>query len=149
MANKTITLKSLQDRVKTGKVLIDMDYSSIIIKVDNLVVGRLFREGTEISYGVDQLYTLPTNDTLTKAAVHIKGDSISFYKDLFKYSIKKYLNNTSRDLEDTPQSAFFIISNTTFSYNTMINNILDGICQSKSRVRVNPNSKNKIKVWIF
>lgn len=147
MANKKITLESLKSRISLD-LEIDVNYDCITFtfksKKDHIRSFNIYRNNSDISCGVEQLYNLPLNERFTALTKYIKDkDKQSFYNDLFKYGFNK-----SKKLSGAG-CAFFVLSNTTHKENGIINEVLDSICPSKSRVRVNPNSKNKIKVWIF
>ena len=148
--NKKITLKQLNSMLnKDGKELyIGIDNCEVSIYLYNIKGDKVFRhllrsDSSEISCGVMQVTNLPTNEDFRRIAPFIKGNKKVFYTSLFIY----VLNKIKKD--EYNRCAFIALSNNIHENTSIINDILNEICQTKSSVRANPNSGNKIKVWIY
>jgi len=134
--------------MKTNKkqnLEITYEYSALTIKRNGSYMIHINVSESDISCGVKQLYSLPSDGSIV-----FQRNTINEVKEIFEKGIKlikKGWKNKYGDYED--ECAFVICSNTTDISSSKINAILDELATSKSRIRVNPNTGNKIKVWIL
>lgn len=71
-------------------------------------------------------------------------------KSKFDAQIIKDLKNIFSFIKKEENVAFLICSNTTTTHkHRLLAKYFDALCNGKSTVKVNPNSKNRIKVWIL
>lgn len=101
-------------------------------------------ESTEISCGIKQVHDL---EDLASFLNRARNDSSK--KIEFDAHILQVLDNAFSFIKEEEKAAFLIMSNKLTNNNDkLIEGYLDQICAS-TKIETNPNSGNKIKMWIY
>lgn len=108
---------------------------------NNSTIGFSLKDSA-VSCGTREIYDLPNNYRFTEILHDVKPEYRNkFVQELFKEYFKQ--------LKNMCNCCFLTFSNNDASTNSMINEILDKLAVSKTRWKINPNSGNKIKIWIL
>lgn len=91
-------------------------------------------ENSLISCGVGQITTINSLYNTIKSKI----------KERY---IKQVIIETLNQIKKNEDFTFLLISNN--SSNNNLNKILNSICKTQTFWRINPNSGNKIKVWVY
>jgi hypothetical protein len=126
---------------ETKRGRLDATVTEDMLRVDEILKNGSYRslvnisiDSSEISCGVAQMYGLPSGE-IFEDMLDILG------------SMKAVRAFMKRCINNVPNRAYLIASDNT-DY-PKCNKLWDSLSPYKSRYKRNPNSGNKIKVWIF
>jgi hypothetical protein len=102
---------------------------------------------TGISCGVTEITNL--NTTIEHIRNKVKPQ---FQKEALKILLDQVKKDTGGEDYETgrvTKQAFLIMSTTVTPRDIERTKLLDSVCSSRTRIRKNPNSGNKIKIWTY